>query len=221
MRLAAAIEERISSFETELWPSRKVELEARLNYLEAAFVPRHREALAFMMESLGIADPHVQVPMFLVTRTNPPGAMTYYLRGDQPVAVVEVGSGEADGLLLETLLHESTHALDIASKGDDNAFDQLRARLLERGLVRSDAGFHDVPHTLMFVQAAATMRRVYDPEHVAYGDATDLYERSGAIATVENGIWPRFLNGELAREEALHQIVDALYPSSDEDPSRR
>lgn len=66
----------------------------------------------------------------------------------------------------------------------------------------------------MFVQAEETMRRLFDPAHVAYGDATDLYERTGEPAVVEREIWPRYLDGEIAREEALRAIVDRLYPPS-------
>ena len=65
----------------------------------------------------------------------------------------------------------------------------------------------------MFVQAAETMRRLYNPDHVAYGDvATDLYKRSGDAAVVELDIWPRYLDGEFERDEALKRIVDSFYP---------
>jgi len=212
VRLAGAIEELVPEFERVDWPSRKVELDDRIAYVDVHFMPEHRKALAFMMESLGIRNPEVTVPMFLVGATNPPGAMTYHLRGGAPVSVLDVNVGGAGDLLLETLLHESSHALDQASRDDGSAFDTLRRLLEERGVSRDDDAYHTVPHTLMFVQAEETMRRLYDPEHLAYGDATDLYARSGAAAVVEREIWPRFLDGELTRDEALLRIVDRLEP---------
>ncbi len=212
VRLATALGERLPSFTAELWPAREAELNARISYLESAFIPKHREALAFMMDSLGIADPGLTIPMFLVTQTNPPGAMTYYLRGGKPVSVLDVTVGGTDDLLLETLLHEATHTLDRASKDSTSAFDTLRKLLVERGVAAGTDAYHDIPHTLMFVQAGETMRRLYNPEHVAYGDATDLYERSGNAAVVEREVWPRYLDGDLGREEALGQIVESLYP---------
>jgi hypothetical protein len=175
-------------------------------------MPRHQEALAFMMQSLAIPDPGVTVPVFLVTATNPPGAMTYYLRGGAPVSVVEATVGGSNDLLVETILHESSHALDRASRGGGSAFATLRALLEERGLGPRDDAYHTVPHTLMFVQAAETVRRLFNPDHVAYGDATDLYQRTGATAVVEREIWPRYLDGELTRDEALRRIVERVLP---------
>jgi hypothetical protein len=64
----------------------------------------------------------------------------------------------------------------------------------------------------MFVQAAETMRRIYNPDHVAYGEATGLYERLGEVAVVEREVWPRHLDGELTRDEALRRIVEELDP---------
>ena len=37
----------------------------------------------------------------------------------------------------------------------------------------------------MFVQAEETMRRFFNPDHLAHGDATDLYERTGVTAVVK------------------------------------
>jgi len=212
VRLAEAVEALMPGFLAGEWPTRRSRLEARVDFLEREFIPRHREALAHMMSSLGISDPGSTVPMYLVTTTNPPGAMTYYLHGGRQVSVLAVGVGGSDSLLMETLLHEATHTLDLASRESGSVFGAMRQLLEDRGLSRGDNAYHDIPHTLMFIQAAETMRRVYDPAHVAYGDATDLYERSGEIAVVELAVWPRYLAGELSRDEALRRIVEALDP---------
>lgn len=212
VRLATALQERMPGFTREVWPERKAELDRRIAFLEAEFMPRHREALAYMMESLGIPDPGMTVPVFLVNATNPPGAMTYQMWGGGAACVIDVNAGGADELLLEVVLHESCHALDDASRDAGSAFATLRALLEERGLTPADNDWHAVPHTLMFVQAEETMRRLFDPDHVGYGEATTLYERTGAPAAVEREVWPRYLDGELTREEALRDIVDTLYP---------
>ena len=52
--------------------------------------------------------------------------------------------------------------------------------------LRSDDAYHTVPHTLMFVQAEETMRRFFNPDHLAYGDAIDLYERMVSSACTKN-----------------------------------
>lgn len=212
VRLATAMRDLIPGFTRDVWPDRKAELERRIAYLEGDFMARHQEALAFMMESLGIPDPQMTVQVFLVNATNPPGAMTYWLRGGAPACVIDVNVGGTGDLLLETILHESCHTLDMASRDGGSAFARLRALLEERGLSRRDEDYHTIPHTLMFVQAEETMRRLFDPDHQAYGDATSLYERTGAPAVVEREIWPRYLDGEMSGEEALRKIVETLDP---------
>jgi len=102
------------------------------------------------------------------------------------------------------------------TRDSGNAFATLRKLLEARGLSRSDDAYHTIPHTLMFVQAEETMRRLFNPDHVAYGDATSLYERTGVTAVVEREIWPRFLDGELTREKTLREIVETLQPQPDE-----
>ena len=212
VRLARAIQELMPDFTRSLWPARKAELDRRMAYLQTDFMPEHQEALAFMMQSLAIPDPKLRVQVFLVNATNPPGGMTYYLRGGAPVCVLDVNVGGANDLLRETILHESCHTLDGASRETGSAFATLRALLEERGLSRTDDAYHTVPHTLMFVQAEETMRRLFNPDHLAYGDATTLYARTGVTAVVEREIWPRYLDGELSRDDALRKIVETLEP---------
>jgi hypothetical protein len=221
VRLATALEELMPGFARDRWPARRAELERQITFLRREFMPRHQEALAFMMRSLAISDPGVTVPVFLVTATNPPGAMTYSLRGGGSASVVEATIGGDHDLLLETILHESSHALDRASRGGGSAFATLRALLEKRGLVPRDDAYHTVPHTLMFVQAEETVRRLFNPDHVAYGEATDLYQRTGATAVVVREIWPRYLDGELTRDEALRRIVESLLPESEGRTDRR
>ena len=216
MRLATAIHELMPDFTRVLWPARKAELDRRIAYLQTDFMPEHQEALVFMMQSLAIPDPEITVPVFLVNATNPPGAMTYYLRGGAPVCVIDVNVGGVGELLLETILHESCHTLDLASRDTGSAFATLRTLLEERGLSRNDEAYNTVPHTLMFVQAEETMRRLFNPDHLAYGDVTDLYDRTGVTAVVEREIWPRYLDGELTRDEALLKIVETLEPQPDD-----
>jgi hypothetical protein len=217
--LARALAEHLPVFTETLWPTRRQQLETVVERLRSSFVPEHQRALAFMMRSLRIADPTIEVPVFLVTECHPPGASTYYLGDGEPASVLGLSSLEGKGLLEETILHEATHALDIASQGQGSVFETLREQLLERGVARRDVLFQDIPHTLMFVQAEETMRRIYDPQHLGYGNATDLYERLGNTAQVERRIWPLVLDGQIETDAALRQIVDALVPPSAQPPA--
>lgn len=200
-------------FLSEEWPQRQEALEAARQRLEQSFMPKHREALSHMMHSLGIDDPGLTVPIYLVTHTQPPGATTYRSRGG-PVVVVSAESlllNERFSDLEETLLHETCHTLDAASDKETDAFSVLRRLLAERGISESDGRFHDVPHLLMFAQAEQTMRRIFDREHVAYGDSArgniaPLYERSGQAAIDVRRHWSDYLDGRIDRDTALAQI---------------
>ena len=217
LAMAAAMEAAWPRFVGRSWPERERRLRAVMERLEREFVPGHRRALRYMLDSLAISDPEVAVAMTLVIDSHPPGASTYRSRSG-PVAVLSIADLLGEGRfsdLEETLLHETCHALDIASRGDQDVFSVLRRKLSERGLADGDRRLHDIPHLLMFVQAEATMRRLYDAQHVAYGDTqrgdiAPLYERSGEAAVVVRRLWKAHLDGGLGRDEALERIVDEV-----------
>ena len=217
LAMAAAMRTLWPRFRDEEWPERGAELQDMVSRLEERFMPRHREALGHMLDSLGIEDPAIAVPMWLTLDTHAPGASTYRAR-EGPVAVLStrelLGEGRLSDLE-ETLLHETCHALDLASEGENDAFSTLRRMLQERGIEPSDPRFHDVPHLVMFAQAENTMRRLFDPEHVAYGDTwrgeiAPLYERSGNVAVIVRRHWGAYLDGKLSREQALGRIADEV-----------
>ena len=212
LRLADELERLAPSFERDLWPARSEELERRIAELERTFLPRHEQALSFMMDSLGIEDPHLELAVFLVTDMNPPGATTNFMRGGIPVCVLDAVFEGREHHLTELLLHEATHSLDFASRESEDVFKVLREGLEEKGLKRGDYLHRAVPHTVMFVQAEETIRRLYDPEHVAYGEAYGVYERTGPLADLERREWRRYLDGEQSRAEAIATILAAIDP---------
>ncbi len=67
--------------------------------------------------------------------------------------------------------------------------------------------FHDAPHTLIFVQAAATVRAVIDPSHKPYGQTAGYYAKVPAIAEIVTRSWQDHAAGKLGREEAITQIA--------------
>lgn len=219
--MATAMESAWPTFRETEWPARERRLRTAMARLDREFMPKHRRALRYMLDSLGIDDPKVDVPMYLVIDTHPPGATTYRTN-DGPVAVLSVGELLSEGRfsdLEETLLHETCHVLDGASRGEDDVFSVLRSRLMDRGVTRDDERLHSIPHLIMFVQAESTMQRIYDPNHVAYGDTqrgefAPLYERHGEAGVVVRRLWKAHLDGALDRDQALDQIVDTLIGDS-------
>ena len=70
----------------------------------------------------------------------------------------------------------------------------------------------DLPHALMFVQSAESIRRVIAPEHVDYGVVEGVYERFGTTAEEVRGAWVEHLEGALGCDEALASMVAAVAP---------
>ena len=217
LAMARAMEMAWPDFRDRRWPERENQLEQAVARLEREFMPRHREALRHMLDSLAIADPKIEVPTYLALEVHAPGASTYRTRSG-PIVVLSTNDLLGEGRfsdLAETILHETCHALDLASEGEDDAFSVLRAMLQQRGVGERDRRLHDIPHLVMFAQAENTMRRLYDPNHIAYGDTwrgdiAPLYERSGEAAVVVREYWSNYLDGALSLDEALTGIVDDL-----------
>lgn len=199
------------------WPERRNLLMEAKERLDREFMPEHRRALHYMLTSLAIEDPEIDLPAFLALDIHPPGASTFRTN-DGAAAILSTRELLSEGRfsdLAETVLHESTHALDVASRGDQDAFTVLRAKLEERGIGREDPRYRSVPHLIMFVQSEETMRRVYDPGHLAYGDTqrgdiAPLYQRNGQAAVIVRREWRRHLDGEIDLDTALERIAEQV-----------
>ena len=215
--MAAAMVEIWPTYLEQHWPTRRDLLMQAKDDLQRQFMPQHQRALQYMLESLAIQDPEITLPVFLALEIHPPGASTFRTN-DGAAAVLSTRELLSEGRfsdLAETVLHESTHALDGASRGDGDAFTRLRAKLEERGIERGSRLFRTAPHLIMFVQSEETMRRVYDPNHIAYGDTqrgeiAPLYERDGEPAVIVRREWRRYLDGEAELEETLERIADQV-----------
>lgn len=208
LALAGALAAAYPAFLETLWPDREKRLRARLRDLEKTLVPREGACLAFIFRSLGMEDSGESVPVYLVTSVPRPGAFTCRKRGGGGICFVGV-EGLPGTLLHETVLHETLHALDVRTADQKHAFNVLRERLSRAGVSRTDRRFRDVPHTLFFVQAAETVRRLIDPRHVPYGEVKGYYGRVEEISGIEIPQWTAFLDGKCTREEALDAILEA------------
>ena len=217
LALCEALGSGFDAFLEDEWPARRVRLEATLEELRHAFVPGHRAALADLMAALAITDPGLAAPVFLVTETNAPGAYTFRLGGGGGAVVVATAGGPGT-TLFETLLHEAVHVLDVATEGDGDALTELRRLLEERGVSRRDRLWRDAPHVLMFLQAGATVRSIYDRGHVDYGETTGLYERLGRTAEVARPVRAAYLRGERGRSQALREIAISLTIAAEPEP---
>jgi len=206
-KLAAALVQGEPAF-ADLWKEHEKRTSAARERWRAQVAPKERELLAFHLASLGMRDPRLAIPVYLVAEAPWPGAVTHLDDAGRGVCFVAVDP-EPGTRLFETVLHEATHALDVAT-GDESALGALRKKLAAAGHGPGDEAYHDLPHTLMFVQAAESIRRVIDPAHVDYGESEKLYERMGASAEAVRGFWRDHLDGNLSLEPALDGIVASL-----------
>ncbi len=206
--LAAAIEATYDAYLADLWPEHRRRLESAVAEIEREFRPYEADCFRFMLESLDMRDPKQPIPTHLVVRAQWPEA--YTIRHAEGGALCVVGIEAHDGTLLhETMLHEATHALDLATEGA-SVLETIRDRLLEGGMSPRDRRLRDVPHTIMFLQAGETIRRLVDPDHVHYGDAAGYYPKVEPIVEIERPLWTDYLNGKIGRDEAVQRIVKAV-----------
>lgn len=198
-----------SYLETE-WPARKARIEGARKLLDETFFERQPDVFAHHAKRIGCEELDLRVPCVLVLEMPEPGAVTHRAQGG---AISFVGvEGLTSSQLCEVVLHEATHAIDVAVQGD--VFDDLRAALEKAGIKRSDQRWRDAPHTLMFAASAATVRLQLDPEHVDYGEISRYYSKVGPVAEPVRSAWKAFDAGEIDRAQAVARIVKDLAPAA-------
>ncbi|MCC6676629.1 MAG: hypothetical protein IT436_05750 [Phycisphaerales bacterium] len=197
------------AFLEKVWPAHQQTLNAASAHLRTSLLAKEAECVADATSKLGITDPVIEIPVYLVVHAPPPGGITYRTRGGA-VCIVDV-SAHRGTALDEAVLHESLHAIDVASTEQPTVLNDLRARLRGDGL-RPSPGWREVPHTVIFVQAAATIRRVIDPQHQDYGITGGYYDRVKPAAEAVRPVWAGYIAGTLTRDEAVSRMVDGYHP---------
>jgi hypothetical protein len=206
VRLAHSLGKIEAEFRAEVWPRHEREIAGARAGLEATFVPRAEECLRFIEASFRLAPLPQPVPIYLVAESPAPHGFTHRGRGG---AVCFIGlRGTPEPLLEETILHEATHAVSVGS--EKSLLTDLGDLLAKAGIEAKDKRHRDAVHTLFFIQAGETMRRLIDPGHRDYGDAMGYYAKVRPIAEVERPIWKACLDGKIAPAEALEKIVAGL-----------
>jgi len=205
LELAAALAPAEAAF-AELWKEREPRLAAAKALWDERVGSRERALLDFHLAGLGMTDPGLALPVYLVSEAPWPGALTVFGEQRQGVSFVAAGAG-AGSTWLEIVLHEATHSLDVAC-GERSALGELREVLGKLPGPRRG----DPAHVLMFVQSAESIRRVIDPAHRDYGESEGVYTRLGAGVEALRGAWGDHLAGQLTRAEAFDLYAESLAP---------
>jgi hypothetical protein len=191
------------------WPARKQSIRTAHEGF-APLLEQHESAcLAFMIRSLAIDDPRATIPVYLVADAPFPGASTSATMDDRPVCFVAIDELQGT-LMLETILHEATHGLDILTRGEPTALNRLRVQLAEAGVTQLDPRFRDAWHTIMFINTGEAVRRVVDPAHVHYGDAEKYYDKVPDVTRIERPVWIDHLDGKLTLDETIAKLTAEL-----------
>jgi hypothetical protein len=200
---ASALAALEPNFHSEVWPSHERTIDTALAELRPALVELGDVAVEFLLRDLGVSDPRVAVPVFLVAEAPTPGGST--LRGASGAFIVLDADRFAGSTRLEAVLHEASHALDVASAGTPSVLSELRERLRAAGAERA---LRDVPHTLQFLASAGVVREVFDPRHVDYGESCGYYAKVPAALEATRGPWEQVARGSLDRKRAVALIAE-------------
>ncbi|MBX3191438.1 MAG: hypothetical protein KF819_30870 [Labilithrix sp.] len=133
-----------------------------------------------------------------------PGIFAADARGRVMASFVRV-KGLDGNALVETVLHESLHAMDeMTVRESSTAMNMLRAALERRGLGEGDSNVEMAVNTVTFAEAASLVKRFVDPAHRPLGESGfyTLYPPAPAIVEA----WSRRVDDG----EALDHTADAI-----------
>lgn len=205
-KLLQAYEPIEAGFVAQTWPQHEKKLAATRERLASELLPHAPRCLDYIERSLGMENAQASIPVYLVAQAPWPGGFTHRRRGGGGVCVVS--AEERPELMCETVLHECIHALDLSTQSQPTALNVLEKQLQEAGLPPRSELLRSVPHTLMFVQAGETVRRLLNPAHKHYGDAAGYYAKVPEATAAVRDAWIAFLDEKQSRDAAIKQIVE-------------
>lgn len=217
LRLAKSLEAIEKPFLEKVWPQHKILVEQAAARVAQTLRPKEQECFGYLASHLGMEEANYIVPVYLVAETPGPGGFTMWGKDrDHGVCVLSVTVLKGSQLIT-SILHEAIHALDLETKGKGNVLVELHDRLLKARFAEDDLIVRHGPHMLVFIQSSETVRRYLDSSYQPYADG--VFARPGLqpIVRVELPIWMAYLDGKLAREEALNQMIDAFVKARSKD----
>jgi hypothetical protein len=206
VRFAETLKTLEPAFQNEVWPQHLEILDEARARVAETLLPKENECFDYITTHLELGDLDVEVPVYLVVDSPYPHGFTHRIRGGPAVCFIGV-TGFGGSQLFEVILHEATHALDVAGGGEGTVFADLEQRLAASGMKRRERPFRDIPHTIIFIHSAETVRRILDPTHQHYGEVGGYYDKVPDIAAIELSLWISYLDGFITRGEALGGIV--------------
>jgi hypothetical protein len=199
-----------ADFMKKEWERARTELEEQRERVARSLAgEKGAEIVAALAKGLGLDVPEAPVPVYLVRLAPPPGGFSHKAAGGGAVSFVAT-EGVSEALLIETVLHELIHAMEVSTTDGEDVLARLRAALRERGVPVRSRHYRDAVHTLYFLHAADVVRAHVDPEHVDYGESQGYYEQVPEITAIERPLWKRYREGELDAGALVDAIAEAV-----------
>src|ERR1700752_426214 len=205
VRLAQSLAVVEKDFLEKVWPLHKAMIDQAVKQIHGTLAPKEPEFFAYLTKSLGMAEAGRVVPIYLVAEAIGPGAFTAWGDDHSGLCIVSIGTIKGTSLL-DAILHEAIHALDLETE-KDNVLTQLGEQLLKAGFAETDLIVRHGPHMLVFIQSAETVRRYLEPTYEPYSSGVFVREGLKPIVKVELPIWQAYLEGKISRDEAVTQMV--------------
>jgi len=170
--------------------------------LSGTLLPKVEEILHAVEVDMALPGIQRSIMVTLVADAPYPGIFAADARGHATASFVRV-RGLEGGALVETVLHESLHAIDELTVRSPTAMNMLRGALQERGIDAKNPNVEMAVNTVTFAEAASLVRRFIDPAHKPLGESGFyvLYPPARAIVAA----WDRHVAGE-----SLDATADAI-----------
>ena len=200
-----ALVEAEPAYMQSTWPVHREPLLEAKKKLDNVFNEQGAELLEFITDKLDIETDHRPLRIYLTPATPLEGGSTCSARGVGVVSFVNI-SGASEAKMIEVVLHEAIHALDLRSQGKPTVLNLIRKKLIQSGIQPNNSLFRDLPHAVVFVQAAETVLRYLHPEPHEFQQDPSFFNLSPEIVKTVPLKWKAYLDGSMSREE----IIDAV-----------
>lgn len=203
LRLARAMSEVEATYRKGPYRSHSDEIGVAAKDLAAHLVPNEPAILRAIETDMGLEGGARPIVVTLVSDAPYPGIFAADQRGRVMASFVRV-RGLDGSALVETVLHQSLHALDEMTVRESTAMNALRAALAKRGIDAEDTNAEMAINTVTFAEAASLVRRFVDPKHRPLGESGfyTLYPPAPAIVEA----WTRHVD----QGEAMDATADAI-----------
>lgn len=197
-----------------VWPEHQKSLDDARATLEATVIAKQRACLDSLLAGLGLTDPKTEIGVYLITAGPAPGAYTFRV-GNGTACVIAINAGAADEPALramdlaETVLYQSTYALNTGVPSPSAAPTALRKAIKDAALPAGDCGTRELLRAVLYANAHAAVRKVLDSNHEPVADSRGLFKDCPRAWSSARSTWDRVAAGELAPEAAAKAAVAA------------